>query len=116
MLRALCIVAAAGRGAYYALLFSPGGRPKYDVNMGKSGIIAKVQSFQCGSQECQSPRLRAALTWESARFERTVDLVGPFKLSLHAASTAPDFDWIARDDYDRDILCCLLRRKRAGHV
>jgi uncharacterized protein len=42
------------------------------------------------------PQLPAALSWDSAPFERVTDLVGPFKLSLHAVSTAPDVDWIVK--------------------
>jgi uncharacterized protein len=42
------------------------------------------------------PQLPAALSWDTAPFEETVELVGPFKLSLHAASTAPDVDWIVK--------------------
>jgi uncharacterized protein len=42
------------------------------------------------------PQLPAALSWDSPPFERVTDLVGPFKLSLHAVSTAPDVDWIVK--------------------
>jgi uncharacterized protein len=42
------------------------------------------------------PQLPAALSWDTAPFDETVDFVGPFKLSLHAASTAPDVDWIVK--------------------
>jgi hypothetical protein len=42
------------------------------------------------------PHLPAALWWDTAPFGRAVELVGPFKLSLHAASTAPDADWIVK--------------------
>ena len=42
------------------------------------------------------PQLPAALQWDSAAFERATDLIGPFKLSLHAASSAPDVDWIVK--------------------
>jgi predicted acyl esterase len=42
------------------------------------------------------PRLPGLLSWDTAPFERAVDLVGPFKLALHASSTASDADWIVK--------------------
>jgi predicted acyl esterase len=42
------------------------------------------------------PQLPGALSWETARFQQATDLVGPIKLSLLAASTATDVDWIVK--------------------
>jgi predicted acyl esterase len=42
------------------------------------------------------PQLPGALTWDTAPFREVTDLVGPLKLSLRAASTAPDVDWIVK--------------------
>jgi uncharacterized protein len=41
---------------------------------------------------CEAP----ALSWDTAPFQQTTDLVGPLKLSLLAASTATDVDWIIK--------------------
>jgi len=42
------------------------------------------------------PQLPGALSWDTARFQQPMDLVGPIKLSLLAASTATDVDWIVK--------------------
>jgi putative CocE/NonD family hydrolase len=42
------------------------------------------------------PQLPGALSWDTSPFPQTTDLVGPLKLSLLAASTATDVDWILK--------------------
>jgi predicted acyl esterase len=64
------------------------------------------------------PQLPAALSWHTAAFEQAIEMVGPFKLSLHAASTAPDVDWIVKlQMIDADGTACDLTQGwlRASH-
>ncbi len=42
------------------------------------------------------PPLPGLLSWDTEPFNSQVDLIGPFKLKLHAASTATDVDWIIK--------------------
>jgi predicted acyl esterase len=42
------------------------------------------------------PRLPRLLAWDTAPLQQAVDLAGPFKLALHASSTASDVDWIVK--------------------
>jgi predicted acyl esterase len=47
-------------------------------------------------KNANAPRLANALAWETAPFQQATDLVGPFKLSLLASSTATDTNWIVK--------------------
>jgi len=42
------------------------------------------------------PSLPASLSWEAGPFARPLELIGPLVLSLRAASTAPETDWIVK--------------------
>ncbi len=42
------------------------------------------------------PELPTFLSWDTAPFDRPVELIGPFQLGLRAASTAIDTDWIVK--------------------
>lgn len=47
-------------------------------------------------KNANAPRLADVLTWDTAPFQQATDLVGPFKLSLLASSTATDTNWIVK--------------------
>jgi putative CocE/NonD family hydrolase len=47
-------------------------------------------------KNANAPRLPNALAWDTAPFQQATDLVGPFKLSLRASSTASDVNWIVK--------------------
>ncbi len=42
------------------------------------------------------PRLPQLLSWDTPPITKTVELIGPLALTLHAASTAADTDWIVK--------------------
>lgn len=47
-------------------------------------------------KNANAPQLASALAWDTAPFQQATDLIGPFKLSLLASSTATDMNWIAK--------------------
>ena len=57
------------------------------------------------------------LTYTSAPLQRAMEVTGPVKVVLHAASSAPDTDWVARlcdvspDGYSRNLCDGILRAR-----